>query len=230
MKDLIWPSIFRSFDLRAFFTTKLSLNKEKTITIALSKKFNISGEKIYLPVQKHTGIVHKIEEHSGPVVADAVITSQKNLLIGVIVADCVPLLLYDRRNKVIGAVHAGWRGTGEKILINTIDKMEYEYRSKPEDMLLAIGPSIRGCSYEVDRNVKDEVFRATGDGDYYIKKGEKYFLDLSIANKIQALNRGIPETAIWRSDDCTFCDPDRFFSYRYSSGTKGRQGGFIGMW
>ncbi len=108
--------------------------------------------------------------------------------------------------------------------------MNERFNCAYEDILVAIGPSIRQCSYEVDEDVKIEVQRATGDGNYYCKQSEKYFLDLSSANKIQALSIGVSQENIWQSEECTFCNPDRFYSYRYSKDLAGRQGGFIGMW
>jgi copper oxidase (laccase) domain-containing protein len=97
----------------------------------------------------------------------------------------------------------------------------------PEEMLVAIGPAIRGCSYEVGHDVVESVGRATGQGMYLTEKGEKHFLDLPSANKLQAISMGIPDDRIWLSGDCTFCNPDRYYSYRYAKGTTGRQGGFI---
>ncbi|MCK5505317.1 MAG: polyphenol oxidase family protein, partial [Thermodesulfovibrionia bacterium] len=70
----------------------------------------------------------------------------------------------------------------------------------------------------------------TGEGDYFSKRDEKYYIDLSTANKIQALNAGILPENIWQSGECTFCSPDKFYSYRYLKGSEGRQGGFIGIW
>lgn len=230
MGTVIKPLNIDSSNIRAFFTTRIFNNNNEFIGAALSKEFDIPEDKIYLPVQKHTGKIHVLEARFEPVVADAVVTDRENILIGILVADCVPVLLYDGGNKVIGAVHAGWRGTAKQILKNTIEIMKNRFRCSSENISVAIGPSIRQCSYEVGEDVKTEVQKATGEGNYYRKQGEKYYVDLSTANKIQALHAGIPRENIWQSDECTFCGPDKFYSYRFSKDAAGRQGGFIGMW
>lgn len=223
------PNIISS-NVRAFFTTKKCFDNDDNICESLAERFEIPNDKIYLPIQKHTNKIYVLGLDCMPVVADAVVTDRKHIFIGVVVADCVPILLYDTDKGVIGAVHAGWRGTAEQILINTINIMRTHFHCLPENISLAIGPSIRKCSYEVGEEVKEAVQGATGEGDYYIKKGDKYFVDLSSANRIQALTAGISAGNIWQSEDCTFCNPDKYHSYRYNGGAAGRQGGFIGMW
>ena len=227
---LIEPPNLTSSDTTAFFTTRNFFDNNNTIKEVLVNNFNISKDNIYLPVQKHTNKIHLLESNSEPEIADAVVTKRKNVFIGVLVADCVPVLLCDSNKGVIGAVHAGWRGTAKGILKNTIIAMQENFNCAARDILIALGPSIRKCSYEVGRDVQREVKRATGEGDYYSKREDGYFIDLSSANKIQALMEGISEDNIWQSDDCTFCNPHKYYSYRYSSGSTGRQGGFIGMW
>lgn len=230
MKLFIEPPNIALSNINAFFTTKIFVMDYDHINDALSRKLNISKDSIYLPVQKHTNKIHILDTDHKPVVADAVITDKKHILIGVLVADCVPILLHDKIKGVIGAVHAGWRGTAAQILKKTIASMQERFRSLPEDISVAIGPSIRQCSYEVDEDVNIAVQEATGEGDYYRRQGDKYYVDLSSANRIQALSMGVPLQNIWQSDECTFCKPEKYYSYRYSGGSSGRQGGFIGMW
>jgi YfiH family protein len=231
MRTVIEPSNIDSLNVRAFFSTKGFVKENEKVHDVLSKELDIPSSKIYLPIQKHTNKVYVVNEETRPVVADAVITTQKKLLIGVLVADCVPVLLFDKKKEVAGAVHAGWRGTAGKILKYSIDTMKESFNCDPGSIMVAIGPSIRQCSYEVSAEVKDGVIKTTGEGDYYYQKGDKYYIDLSAANMIQALGAGIPENNIWQSEECTDCNPDKFYSYRYSKGkATGRQGGFIGMW
>jgi YfiH family protein len=227
---LIKPANMISAGTSAFFTTRNFADNNDTMSGLIAEKFNISRDNIYLPLQKHTSNIHVLGSDREPVVADAVITDRRDTYIGVIVADCVPVLLCEGKDGVIGAVHAGWRGTAQQILKNTISLMSRRFHILPENILVAIGPSIRGCSYDVGKGVQSEVLRATGKGDYYRKIGEKYYLDLSSANKMQALSMGVREHNIWQSEDCTFCNPHKYYSYRYSGKSTGRQGGFIGMW
>ena len=228
MNKFIEPPGFSSADVRAFFTTKIMGDSAETVA-AVSREVNVAGDRIYLPVQKHTGTVHVLESDLRPVVADAVVTGNTQVLIGVLVADCVPILVYEPVRKVAGAVHAGWRGTAQQILKNAIAVMRDKFDCLPQDISVAIGPSIRQCSYEVGKEVKEEVERATGEGSYYRKEGEKFFIDIASANKIQALSMNVPEENIWQSRDCTFSNPEKYHSYRYSGDCAGRQGGFIIM-
>jgi len=186
-------------------------------------------DSIYFPVQRHTDRIHVLESDLKPIIADAVLTEKKGVLIGVQVADCVPVLLYDVHNSVIGAVHAGWRGTAGEILRNTINVMKDMFRSSAKDILIAMGPSIRQCCYEVGDDVMTAIRRATGKGTYCFSREGRCFIDLLAANRIQALSTGIPEDNIWHSGECTCCNPDRFYSYRFTKGHAGRQCGFIGV-
>ncbi len=188
----------------------------------------VTKEDIYLPIQKHTDKIVLLESSRETKIADAVVTKEPGVLIGVRTADCVPVLIYEKEKGIIGAVHAGWRGTAAGILKKTLEMIMRRYVCGPGGFYVAIGPSIKGCSYEVDHEVYDAVKKGAGEGAYYTKKGEKYFLDLPSANKYQTLSLGIPEPNIWVSDECTYCNPDRFYSYRYSRGSTGRQAAFIG--
>ncbi len=229
MKDLkniiIEPPILNFPGVNAFFTDR-SINDISDV----SRVMNIPLNSIYAPLQKHTATVHVLRSDLKPVIADAVITDKKGVLIGVQTADCVPILLYDKNRFIVGAVHAGWRGTAKEILRNTIKAMQEQFQSSAGDVFVAIGPSIRECCYEVGSDVKSDVLRATGDGAYFRSNGDKYFIDLSFANRLQALSMGVPQKNIWQSAECTYCNPGRFYSYRHAKGSTGRQGGFIGMW
>ena len=224
MNELICPDIFDG-QVKAFFTKKpLGADIRKIADI-----LSIRRENVYLPTQKHTDRVQVLNSAMDQEIADAVVTDRNGVLIGVKVADCVPVLLFDRKNLVVGAVHAGWRGTAEKITQKTIALMVREYGSSPLDISMALGPSIRGECYQVDREVKDAICKATGDGDYYMQKDNKCYLDLPSANMLQAISMGVPEENIWVSNECTYCLPENFYSYRYTKEYNGSQGGFIGI-
>jgi len=224
METLIHPDIFGRH-ITAFFTGKSPGADPEKIAGAAS----IDKQKIYLPIQKHTDKVLVLDSVLSPRIADAVITNNKGILLVVQVADCVPVLLHDAKKNIIGVVHAGWRGTAASILKKTIETMRERFSSFPIDIKIAIGPSIRWCCYHVGYDVLDSVEKATGNGEYHINRGGAYCLDLASANKYQAVSAGIHEKNIWMSDECTFCHPDKYYSYRYAKGTTGRQGGFIGI-
>jgi YfiH family protein len=225
MEKLIFPDIFDR-NIKAFFTTRVLGADIPKICRILS----IQKEDVYLPIQKHTSTVVVLGTDAESTVADAVVTEREGILIGVQVADCVPILLYDRRKSAIGAVHAGWRGTAAQIMKKTIHTMVESFFSLPRDIAIAFGPSIRWNCYVVDKVVKDSICDATGDGTYVQKHTNgKYHVDLASANVQQALSTGILKEHIWMSNDCTYCNPHAYYSYRYEKNSRGRQGGFIGI-
>ncbi|GMT48393.1 MAG: laccase domain protein [bacterium] len=221
---MIIPENLKISGLSAFFTDRNSGIE----TGPLSHLSGIPEEALYMPVQQHTDLVFVLEEFCRPETADAVVTAVKGILLGVRVADCVPILVYDREREIIGAVHAGWRGTAMGILGKTIRVMADRFSSGVDDILIAFGPSIRGCCYDVNEDVLSAVEAATGEGDYIMWKGNKGYIDLAFANRIQALSMRVPEENLWMAGECTYCLPGRFFSYRHSR-TEERQGGFIGL-
>ncbi len=226
MEKLISPDIFGGERITAFFTGKRTgADIERLSEITPFKRQNI-----FIPIQKHTDkILVLVESEQQPGIADAVVTKRKGILIGVRVADCAPILLFDPKKEVIGAVHAGWRGTAAEILKKTLNVMIDRFCSSLSDILVAIGPCIRWCCYHVGYEVIEAMKKVMKDGDYYVKKGEKYCFDLAAANKYQTLSMGIPSGNIWMSEECTRCLPEKYYSYRYAKGLTGRQGGFIGM-
>jgi hypothetical protein len=221
--EKIIPDIFKGLPVSAFFTTRAFHADLVTL------KDQLQAEAVYLPIQKHTGKVIILEYDLEPQIADAVVTNRKGVAIGVQVADCVPILLYDTKKQVAGAVHAGWRGTAEGIARKTIAVLRDRFYSSPEDIVLAIGPGIRGSCYEVGDEVLDAVTKATGEGDYIFSRGEKHYVDLPAANRLQALSEGVLPGNIWMSDDCTHCLPDKYYSYRYSKGAAGRQYAYVSI-
>jgi YfiH family protein len=230
METIIHSPNISPTGVRAFFTTRYFSENHNSMREALIGESEFEEGNIYLPIQKHTNQIHILESNMDPVTADAVITDRPDVLIGIVVADCVPILMYDQNSKIIGAVHAGWKGTSGGILEKSLRLMMERFKSRPDDVLVSVGPSIKKCSYEVDAQVKDAVESRTGQGNYIDQRGEKFMVDLAEANKIQALNSGVPEKNIWKSKDCTFCNPEIYYSYRYEKEATGRQGGFIGMW
>lgn len=224
MDQMIWPDIFNGY-ARAFFTGKsLGSDIDK-----ISAVMSIKKEDIYMPLQKHTDRVLVLGEGDRDIAADAVVTGAPGILIGVRVADCVPVLLCDKRRFIAGVVHAGWRGTAAQIIKKTIKVMTKQFGSCPQDIVIALGPSIKRDCYEVGVEVGQAVREATGEGDYRISSGGKYLIDLSMANMLQAVSAGVPKENVWTSDECTHCSPDKYHSYRYHKDYSGSQGGFIGL-
>lgn len=158
---------------------------------------------------------------------DALVTRESGICLMVMSADCVPILLYDPVQKVIAAVHAGWRGTVGGIAGKTVLLMQEAFNCVPADILVGIGPSIGRCCFEVGGEVAG-AFRDRNErveGVVYAGKNEgKYQVDLWEANRRQLLAAGVGEGNIEVAGVCTFCNHDRFFSYRYDHGNTGRMG------
>ncbi|MFH1709474.1 MAG: peptidoglycan editing factor PgeF [bacterium] len=159
---------------------------------------------------------------------DAMVTNTPGILLMIQAADCVPLLFYDPKQKVIAAAHAGWRGTTLNMAHNTVSTMVKRYKSDPRHIYVGIGPSIGPCCYEVGHEVVREAANNLKDASGLIKArdGKNYF-DMWEANKRQLTALGIPESNIEVSKICTHCESDTFFSSRAGAGVTGRFGAGI---
>ena len=157
---------------------------------------------------------------------DAFITNQPNIMLTILTADCVPILLLDPKQKVVSAIHAGWKGTEQEIVFKTVKKMQKKFNSNPNDIIAGVAPSIGKCCYEVDWNVAQH-FEDLANA--YDKVGEKYMLDLPYINKIQLLRAGLKEENIELSNICTACEVEHYFSYRKENGCSGRFMSMIGL-
>ncbi len=153
---------------------------------------------------------------------DALITCQKNLLLVVTLADCTPIFLYDKLNKVIGIAHAGWKGTIGKIGANTLKKMTEIFGTSPKEVHAGIGVCIQKCCYEVSESLAGD-FKAVFGEEGVIKLSQgKQHLDLVLSNKIQLIQAGIPSRQIETTEICTSCTSDSYFSHRKENGLTGR--------
>ena len=148
--------------------------------------------------------------------ADALITNCPGLPLSLYYADCVPLMILDPLVPAIGLVHAGWKGTALQIGAKTVKMMEREFGSRPEDCLVGIGPSIGPCCYEVGEQVLREIKSSYVGWRELVKEqpGERWMLDLRLANRISLLESGVLPRNIHESDYCTSCRTDLFFSHR----------------
>ena len=164
--------------------------------------------------------------------ADGLVTREAGVLLGVGAADCVPVLVADVRQRVVGAFHAGWRGTAAQMAKFGVLRMMEAFGTKPVDCVAAIGPSIGSCCYEVGDEVR-EGFR----DQPVIRAGEqagKWRLDLWEANRRQLTEAGVPDAAVTVLGECTGCSRDAagrrlYFSHRAEGGVTGRMLGVIGV-
>lgn len=145
---------------------------------------------------------------------DGLVTNDPSVALGVIVADCVPLVIYDPRAHAVGVVHAGWRGTVAGIAAVAVRTMRNQFGSDPALLRVGIGPSIGPCCYEVGTEVRD-AWRDTGvdPNESAIAKNGAHF-DLWTANRLALASVGVDERHIETSGVCVRCQVDRYFSYR----------------
>jgi len=156
---------------------------------------------------------------------DALITDEVGRSIGIRTADCVPILLLDNRNRAMGAVHAGWRGTAAGIVHCAIEGMAADFGSTPANIYAAIGPCIRGCCYQVGFEVAQQF--APHFPEWEPVTGSRT-VDLSEANRRQMKRAGLREDHIFDCEFCTSCQSREFFSYRREPENPGRMIAAIG--
>jgi hypothetical protein len=147
---------------------------------------------------------------------DGMVTACPDVALGVVVADCVPVLLYDPCNHAVGLLHAGWRGTVGGIARVGVDAMRDEFGSRPEELMVGLGPSIGPCCYEVGLDVIDAWHQAgvSNASRAVFRDAESYHFDLWGANRLMLLDAGVERRNIEVAAICTRCEHNRFFSYR----------------
>ena len=167
--------------------------------------------------------------HFQRVDSDAIITNQRNILVGILVADCFPVIIYDQKRHVAGVVHLGWRGTAVGLLGRTIKAMCELFACCPEDLSVAVGPGIAEHSYEVDRPVRDAFRQGTDQWNRIATEVSlgHWQLDLQKSILLQLDEAGIHSSAVDLVKECTCCHKEILFSYRRDNGRTGRQMGFI---
>ncbi len=186
---------------------------------------------------------------------DGLMTDRPGVLLGIQTADCIPVLVADRKRRAVAAFHAGWRGTVKRIVENGIGRLRMEFGSRPEDLVAAIGPGNLVCCYQVGEDVLaefesqftygSELFREVYDADPvrtrypllfmnqrapgHSPNGPSLHVDLVEANRRQLLAAGLRPAAIHVVAACTHCHPELFFSHRGSRGRCGRMMSLIGI-
>jgi len=190
-------------------------NVKKNLDL-VSKKMGIKKENLVLMHQTHSNkviVIDKENQKNKKIIADALVTKLQDLAIGVLTADCVPIILYDEINKIIGCVHAGWKGASSGIIENTIKK--FKKLNSNNKIFASVGPCIGKKSYEVDINFyKKFISKSKKNSIYFSKKNkDKKLFNLReyVNDKLIKLNVKVDHV-----NHDTFKEKNKFFSYRRS--------------
>ena len=172
-----------------------------------------------------------IESHGCLLPCDGLVTACSDVVPVSLHADCLGILLYDPVKRAVGALHSGWKGVHGEIGVVAAQKMHSEYLSNPKDILIMLTPSISQKNYEVDRPVfdlfNDKFDLPSSAYSYYCDQKNKYYLDLSLITVFQLLNFGIKPENISLSQECTYDNPEYYYSYRRDGKKAGDMAGFI---
>lgn len=222
------------------FTVPGSLELVRAARIAACERLGFRPTSLVFPEQVHgVGVATIGEGQAGPgallpgiVVpdCDALVTATPGILLGITVADCLPVFIVDPDNGAIGLAHSGWRGTAGEIAVRTLDAMNSAFGSRAERCRVAIGPGISPDGYEVDSAVYGAFSAATREapGVFRATRPGRHALDLASAVGFQMRRAGVPEAQIdvspWRTDH----DTTLFFSHRRHPGCP-RMGAFLGL-
>ena len=204
--------------------------------------------------QIHSDLIHRVDRKlldlvpAEPLAGDGMVTDTPGLVLAVQTADCLPIILVDRKRRAVGVFHAGWRGTVKRIVEKGVGEMRKHFESDPRNLVAAIGPGVQGCCYEVGEEVRakfeaqfayaSSLFRQVKESDPVREKYPllfltarapghselpvKLFLDLVEANRRQLLDAGVMSKNIEAVGPCTACHTELLFSYRAEKGITGR--------
>jgi len=162
--------------------------------------------------------------------ADGMVTAESEVYLGVLTADCVPLLFIAAKERLAAAVHAGWRGTLAGIGAKTVQLFQDRYGVAPSDLEVALGPSIGVCCYEVNDDVAAPLmkkWRSLTTPSIAVKDGKPH-INLSRLNRDILRDAGVPGKQLFQVGPCTGCDEAGFYSYRRAGGETGRQISIVG--
>ena len=205
-------------------------NIEEGIKELNSLKEEFNGKDIIYLKQIHSDKILKyrcngksIKDEEG----DAIITNEKNVIIGVFTADCVPVILIDEEKEVIAAIHSGWKGTFESITLKTIEKMKVEFNANESNIKAYIGPHIKKCCYEVSEDLKIKFIDKKGTiSEEELFSENNLNLESCIIDDLK--RAGVQDCNINSLNLCTYCSDDiKLHSYRKSQGSYGRMFSFI---
>lgn len=201
----------------------------------LLNAFDLPMHQLLLVKQVHGSDILVVDKknhdvsHFQDVEADAIISDQPGLMLGVTVADCYPVLVFDPLKKVAGVIHAGWRGAANGIIGKTIEAMEREFGCDAADLKVSVGPGIGADHYVVGKEVRDAFREGSGNWAKISEEVEfgEWKVDLQQSCELQLLAAGVVRKNLELANACTWSQRELFFSHRRDEGMTGRQMGFI---
>jgi YfiH family protein len=187
----------------------------------LCRALNMDFSRLVVPGQVHSNRVVCAEAKDLAQV-DSVATDRDGVPVLLHFADCVPIILFDPSTPALAVVHAGWRGTAQAIVRQAVVFLHKSYGVQPGNILAAVGPAIGSCCYPTSAEAAESLAQSVSHGKELIQWLDQPRPDLKALNAMQLLESGV--TKIDVSDLCTACQPELFYSHRFSSGRTGRQG------
>lgn len=173
--------------------------------------------------QVHGAVVRIADQPGQYAETDGLLTSEPGLMLGVLTADCIPLILYDPMHAAGGVIHCGWRPLVAGIAENAVALMGETWGSDPADIIAILGPGAGVCCYEIGGEVAGQL-----STDAVIERDGMLFGDLKHELSSRLHMSGVRGDHIEVSPDCTICD-DRYFSHRRDHGATGRMMGFFAI-
>lgn len=222
-----------NFDL-SFQVEKQKQEEEYQV---LSQALEIERNSIVRPFQSHTDEIRRVDK-IGEIYqdVDGVVTNQPGIHLMLTFADCTPIFLYDPVNHAIGNIHSGWKGTLQKIGQKAVKRMQKEYGTLPEDLLVFLGPCIKECHFEVEKDVKElfeKEFSYLGKNEEIIFQEHeiigKYRINTTRINQLILEEVGVLSKNIIDSQICTVCHSDILHSYRKDGEKSGRNVAVLGL-
>ena len=219
------PSLVSGDGYYAGFVTKaFGDSMHVNNVVAALKRFEMPYKTLVIPEQIHSVNIETYDKENGDEIekipdTDAVVTKQRGVVLIVRTADCIPMIVCDKKRGIIGISHQGWRGSLKQLPKKLIGQMQ-ELGSEPADIVVGVGPSIGACCYDVD---DDRYYTFLSELNGYSEKifhirGGKRYLDLTKLTYLYLVESGVKKEHIDFFPFCTQCDKERFFSFRRKAG------------
>jgi hypothetical protein len=211
-----------------YFNMSLSVGDERNMVVknreAFFKELGLQTDQVATQNQIHSDIITIVTKPANVGESDAMITNRPNIGLAISMADCVGIFIYDPACKIIAGIHSGWRGTQQRILEKTLNKLKTDFQSFPNDLKVYLAPSICQAHYEVDKEVANNF-----NPKYLIPNGNKFLLDVANINYDFLINFGVNKQNIEVSSLCTYEEIELLFSYRRDGSISGRSFGVIAL-